>query len=131
MSNPRAASDRRRRDGGDAGFSLIECVVALAVFSLAAVSGVSLITQNSYSASLIELRTFAGFVADNVLVETRIDPNTVRGVTQGEIDMGSFTFEWSREILETAEAGLSQVIVKVRRKDEDQVLTTRYGFRTE
>lgn len=113
----------------DAGFSLIECVVALAVFSLAAVSGVSLITQNSYSAGQIELRTFAGFVADNVLVETRINPNTVRGNQTGETEMGGFSFEWSREIIETGEAGLSQVIVRVNRKDEAQVLTTRYGFR--
>ncbi|MAK62220.1 MAG: type II secretion system protein GspI [Ponticaulis sp.] len=112
----------------DAGFSLFECIVALAIFSMAVLSGISLITQNTQSASRLEAQVFAGFVAENVLVETRLLDRLDLGVSEGEAEMSGIDFDWSREVLETGEGNLRSVVVRVREKDADQVLAMRYGF---
>jgi general secretion pathway protein I len=111
-----------------AGFSLFESLVALAVFSLAAISTLTLINQNLQSAGLLEARTYAGFVADNVLVETRLAQSLVQGETTGETRMGGFVFRWERLVFETGQGDLSQVNVKVFMTDRRQAMAIRYGY---
>jgi len=123
--------DPGKSSAGEAGFSLFESIVALAVFALAAVSAVSLVTQNVLSANQLEARMFAGFVAENILVETRLQPQLVLGVSDGEVSMGGYDFDWQRDIQETGETNLRSVMVSVRLRDAQQVLQVRNGFQTE
>ena len=56
---------RREPHATAGGFSLIEMLVALAVFSLAVIALLHLAGQNTRAASVIEERVLAGVVADN------------------------------------------------------------------
>ncbi|MAP95822.1 MAG: type II secretion system protein GspI [Ponticaulis sp.] len=116
-------------DRSEAGFSLFESLIALAVFSLAALSTLTLITQNLRSVSEVEARTMAGFVAENVLVDTNLRLRIDLGQSEGEARMGGYEFVWQRDILPTGEGDLNSVVVRVRQKGRDRVLIVRNGFR--
>ena len=113
----------------EAGFTLFESLVALSVFSLVAISTLTLVSQNLRSSTMAEAKTYAGFVAENVLVDTRLQQNLPLGESGGEAEMGGFEFEWSRDIAETGEGTLRQVRVDVHLKDQSQTLVSRLGFR--
>ncbi len=115
----------------EAGFSLFESLVALAIFATVAIATMTLITQNIRSSGQMAARTYAEFVAENVLVETYLNDRLTLGGSQGETVMGGYDFEWRRDIQNTGEAGLLGVTVRVSLSDSEQTLVLRYGFRRE
>ncbi len=115
----------------EAGFSLFESLVALAIFATVAIATMTLITQNIRSSGQMAARTYAEFVAENVLVETYLTDRITLGGSQGETVMGGYDFEWRRDIQNTGEAGLLGVTVRVSLSDSEQTLVLRYGFRRE
>lgn len=121
----------RTANQNDAGFSLFESLVALAIFSTVAIATMTLITQNIRSSGQMAARTYAEFVAENVLVETYLNDRLTLGGSQGETVMGGYDFEWRRDIQNTGEAGLLGVTVRVSLSESEQTLVLRYGFRRE
>jgi general secretion pathway protein I len=72
---------KRLKPQGQAGFSLIEMMVALAVFSLAALALIRLEGAIIRSAGTLDRTMIAQIVARNVAVETLTDPQPpVRGM---------------------------------------------------
>ncbi|MBX9813069.1 MAG: type II secretion system minor pseudopilin GspI, partial [Sphingomonas sp.] len=72
------------RERGVSGFTLIEIIVALAVFSLAALALLRLEGQTVLSARLLDETMVAQMVARNVMVEAMTDARVPpRGLTQG------------------------------------------------
>lgn len=112
----------------DAGFSLIESVVALGVFALVAVPALNLVTQNLTASSRLEARTLAAFVAENRMVETRLETVLTTSDTVGKVTMGNLTFVWERSVTDTQEPGLKQIEVRVRLEEEAQILAVITGF---
>ena len=115
----------------DAGFSLFESLVALAIFSTAAIATLMLITQNVRSSGQMAARTYAEFVAENVLVESYIDDTFNLGDSSGQRVMGGFRFDYQRSIQQTGERGLLAVTVRVSLDGAEQTLVLRNGFRRE
>ncbi len=76
-------------------------MVALAVLGIAATAALGLVTQNLRMAADLELRTYAGFVAENLTVQSRNDRVLVLGETSGTVPMGGQTFYWKRVITDT------------------------------
>ncbi|MBB5660675.1 type II secretion system minor pseudopilin GspI [Brevundimonas halotolerans] len=101
---------RRRRSG----FTLIEMMVALAVFSLAALALLRMTTENTRTAGELETRTLAGIVADNLAVETlvAVDP-PAPGETAGETDLGGRRWMWRRIVSGTGDPALLRIEVRV------------------
>lgn len=96
------------------GFSLIETMVALAVFSIAAMGLLSLNTQSVRISSELESRLIARTVADNVAVDTVTGPlEGVSPVSTGEEIQRGRTFTWTRTIEPTPNAGLYSVRIEV------------------
>ena len=124
-------SAKRSAIQNEAGFSLFESLVALAIFAMVAIATMTLITQNIRSSGQMAARTYAEFVAENVLVETYLNDRLTLGGSQGETVMGGYDFEWRRDIQNTGEAGLLGVTVRVSLSDSEQTLVLRYGFRRE
>lgn len=101
------------------GFTLIEMLVALAVFSLAAMALLNLSGESTRSAQRIETRTLGGMVAENVAVEAAVAPALAEGERSGASDLGGRRWMWSRSVTATADPELLRIDVRVR-DDEGQ-----------
>lgn len=96
------------------GFSLLETMVALSVFSLAAMGLVSLNTQSARISTELEARQLAQLVANNVAVETMTAQiETSRPIETGEEVQRLRTFRWTRTIEATPRPGLYSVQIDV------------------
>jgi general secretion pathway protein I len=81
------------------GFTLIEMMVALAVFSLAALALIRLEGASFRGAATVDRSLLAGIVARNVAVEalTSAQP-PVLGTAQGEESNGRRAWRWTRTV---------------------------------
>ena len=82
---------------GEAGFTLIELMVALAVFSLAALALLRLEGATLSSTARLQDRLIGQIVARNVAVEALTDPDPPAiGLATGEEINGGRTWQWTR-----------------------------------
>ncbi|QDH73229.1 type II secretion system minor pseudopilin GspI [Brevundimonas sp. M20] len=108
------------------GFTLVEMLVALAVFSLAAMALLNLSGESTRSAQRVETRTLGGMVAENVAVEAAVAPSLGEGETSGQSDLGGRRWVWTRAVLPTSDADLLRIDVRVR--DEEGQAAERTLF---
>ena len=102
-----------------AGFTLIECLVALAVFGLAAMALLNLSGESTRSAARVETRTLGGVVADNVAAEAMIARDLPSGSTSGQASLGGREWRWVRVVSATDMPGAGRIDVRVF-ADEEQ-----------
>lgn len=96
-----------------AGFSLVETVVALAVFGLAALAVVNLTTESARSAARVQTRLLAGVVADNLAAEALAAPDApAPGSREGVGRMAGRDWPWRRRV-EGVAGGLLKIEVVV------------------
>ncbi len=108
------------------GFSLIEVLVAMAVFSLAAIPLVQLMTQTLAGAGHIEQRFLAGVVADNVIADATVGRlDTVEGPFTGVERQMGHAFLWRAVISPTQSNEIAAVRVEVWREETDQIVASR------
>ena len=96
-----------------AGFTLVEMLVALAVFGLAAMALLNLSGENTRSAARVETRTLGGVVAENLAVEAATLPAIGEGSASGQIEMAGRRWRWTRAVTATEVAGLFRGDVRV------------------
>lgn len=111
------------RDGSQSGFTLVEVLAALAVFSIAAIGLSQSTGEATRGASHMEARFLAGVVADNQLVEAMIEPEPLQpgALTGTEVQRGR-TFNWTRLVAPTSRADVVSISVTVSDPDTEQVL---------
>lgn len=104
-----AADDSQQR-----GFTLIEVMVALAVFSLAALTLLRLEGATMTNARMLEVRTAAEIVARNRAVEVLTDPiaPSIGTVSGSEMQAGR-PWPWVRVTRPMPDAGLVAVSIHV------------------
>jgi general secretion pathway protein I len=96
------------------GFTLLEMLVALAVFSIAALALLNLETVTVTNTSRIADRTFGQIVARNVAVETLTDPAPPSiGTATGEEVSGGRNWQWTRVTGPSLEARILQIEIAV------------------
>lgn len=109
-----AAGEAAGRSGtGRKGFSLIELLVALAVFSLAALALLNLSGESTRSAARVETRTLGGIVAENLAVETMIAPQLAEGESNGREVLAGRTWGWTRAVSATDDPDLLRIEIRV------------------
>lgn len=98
----------------EGGFTLLEMLVALAVFGLAALALMHLSGQNVRSAALVEERVLAGIVADNRAVDAALAGGAERAAaaTHGTDVLADRQWRWQRR-QQSLGNGLSRVQVTV------------------
>lgn len=95
------------------GFTLIEMLVALAVFGLAAMALLNLPGENTRSAARVETRTLGGVVAENLAVEAATQPVIAEGTTAGQVELAGRRWTWTRAVTATDVAGMLRIEVRV------------------
>lgn len=98
----------------DRGFTLLEIMVALAVFSLAAMALIRLEGATIRGAGALDATLLAGGVARNVAIEAVTDaapPSS--GLTRGVEANGGRTWAWTRVVAPTGDPRIVRVDVAV------------------
>ncbi|WP_423824128.1 type II secretion system minor pseudopilin GspI [Salinisphaera sp. SPP-AMP-43] len=104
-----------------AGFTLIEVLIALAVLAIALVAFVSTGAQNADYATYIRQRTVAEWVARNQLVAYQLAPNWPdTGSHDGNTQMGGSRWHWEAEVKSSPDPNVRRVNVRVYAKDPDR-----------
>jgi len=112
----------------DDGFTLIEVLAALVIFSVGIAGLVQLNTQSIKTVSSLENKMLAGIVADNVIVEARAKKLRL-GDRDGDEEAGGQTYEWEQSVIETEQEKFYRIVVTVKAENSDQVLVQRTAFR--
>lgn len=109
------------------GFTLIEVLAALLIFSLAIIGLTAAGTESARSVTAIEQKMLAGIVADNVLTQARFERLEVGSRRGEEAQMGR-DFEWDLETTTTEADGFYQFNVRVSLDGQDQILVERTAY---
>jgi len=96
------------------GFTLIEMLVALAIFSLAALALLRLGGATATNSARLESQALAQTVARNLAVETLTDPAPPAfGTSRGLAVNGGRRWRWSRSVARSPEARIQQIEIRV------------------
>ncbi|CCG35517.1 type II secretion system minor pseudopilin GspI [Xanthomonas citri pv. mangiferaeindicae] len=97
------------------GFSLLELMVALAIFGMAVVGLLNLSGESARTAVVLEERALAAVVAENQAIEATLAPApAIRAPANGQVMLGGRSWEWQRQSLPAGAAGLLRIEVRVR-----------------
>jgi len=110
-----------------AGFSLVEVMMALLVLGVAIVGLTQGLTTALHSTKESEWQTTAAFLAAGQIELLRADGFLKPGVSEGKGSAQLASYEWTETVSSTEVAGLFEVSVEVRREAETSSL---YELRT-
>jgi general secretion pathway protein I len=98
----------------ESGFTLIEMLVALAIFSLAALALLRLEGATVSNTALLQEQAVAQLVARNIAVETITDPVAPSyGATGGETSNGGRRWRWVRNTGRSPEPRIQMIHIAV------------------
>ena len=83
------------------GMSLLEVMVALAIFATAGLTLIRATTQHINTLSRLEARVFAGMVAENQLAHAVLGEYDVKGSKNGESEFAGQTWYWQLQTGDT------------------------------
>lgn len=114
------------------GFSLIEMLVAMAVFGLAVLALLHLAGENARSAALVEERVLAGVVADNRAVEAALASaaELQAAPSAGTETAGDRRWRWRRQLLATDMDGVVRIEIGVAPQADDHLAAEASVFRS-
>ena len=112
----------------ESGFTLIEVLAALLIFSIAIIGLTSAGTHSARTVTAMDQKMLAGIVADNVLTDARYERLQV-GTRSGRQAQMSREFEWELLTQSTDVEDFWRMTVSVRLENADQVLIQRSAYR--
>jgi general secretion pathway protein I len=119
------------RRPADAGFSLLEVVVAIAVFSLGALATLNVLGQSGRNAEADEARVIAGVIAENRIAEAMaMSRPPAMGATRGTERALARSWDWDMQVGPSPDPRIVRIDVRVREAGRDQVLAQSSSFRS-
>jgi len=118
---------RKQNVSKESGFTLIEVLAALLIFSVAILGLSQASAQSARAVTALDSKMLAGIVADNQLVLAR-GREIEAGIFEAETTQLSRRFNYSVETRPTDIARLFQITVKVTEPVSGQVIEQRIGF---
>jgi len=123
-------SKTRSSKNQSAGFTLLEVLIALAIFGTTVAFLLGNVTSQQRAQEDMRIRSIAQWVALNRLNELRLQPGwPAIGVRRGETDMARHTWYWQQKVSKTSEKALRQVEIEVYYlKDDELPAASARGF---
>ncbi|QJD66585.1 type II secretion system minor pseudopilin GspI [Xanthomonas campestris pv. badrii] len=107
-----------------AGFSLLELMVALAIFGMAVVGLLNLSGESTRTAVVLEERALAAVVAENQAIEAMLAPTAAAlAPARGQELLGGRSWDWQRQAV-PASAGMVRLEVQVRAAGQTQEIAS-------
>jgi len=111
------------------GFTLVEVLVALLIFSTAILGLMSAGTQNIRIMDKIEQKQIAGIIADNQLILLQNNGQNLRvGSQKGRSEMAGREWLWQIRTEETGQQGFYKLTANVELVNGGQAIVTRTAF---
>ena len=111
-----------KEDISEAGFTLIEVLVALSIFAIAAVAIVQLTGQTARTAVAVEGRALAAIAADNAMVEAVIDVDRKMREPRNEVmEVGRRRFAVARRVNDTPNPLVVELVITVEELGPDDL----------
>jgi general secretion pathway protein I len=106
------------------GFTLIEVMLAMAVFAVAGVALLGVADNNYRHISHLEEQMFANWVASNQLVEVSLDKTwPPKNNRKGKVEMAGRTWHWQQKVVKTANKEMRGLTMEVRLDEDDELVT--------
>lgn len=118
-----------RHSSAARGFTLVEVLIALAVVALSLLALARAATVQVQTFDALRERTLAGWVAANVLADTRVaaTPPTT-GRSDGRVTLAGRDWRWRRDVERTPEGGILRIDVQVFLGESSAPSATLSGF---
>lgn len=97
------------------GFTLIEVMLAMAIFAIAGVALVSTTETHFRSLGHLETKMMASWVASNQLVEAKLTRNwPLKNNKKGKEELAGREWFWVQKVVKTSDQNMSAVSIEVR-----------------
>ena len=97
------------------GFTLIEVMLAMAIFAIAGVALVSSTSTHFRNLSLLETKMIASWVASNQLVEVSLDKSWPhKNNKKGKEELAGREWFWLQKVAKTNDENMSQITIEIR-----------------
>ena len=121
------------RTSSHSGFTLLEVMVALAVFAVVSVALVGNSASTLRQAGIIQERTVATWIAEDELTKLRILPRDDEnfpgvGTSRNVIEMASYEWDVETEVESTENDFVRRVTVRVYKETDDEPTAELIGF---
>ena len=104
------------------GFTLIEVMLALAVFSIAGIALLNTSSNNARNIGHLESTMFANWVAANQLVEASLEKKwPPKNNLKGEVELASRAWFWQQKVLKTGDKDMRAIVMEVRLHEDDEL----------
>jgi len=104
------------------GFTLIEVMLAMAVFAIAGTALLGVANTNTSSLAHLEKSIIANWIASNRLVDVTLDKSwPPKNNKKGKIEMAGVEWHWLQKVIKTTDNNMRVVNIEVR-LDENEPL---------
>tara|TARA_R110001583_G_scaffold3812_7_gene23300 strand:+ start:8382 stop:8798 length:417 start_codon:yes stop_codon:yes gene_type:complete len=104
------------------GFTLIEVMLALAVFSIAGVALLSAASNNARNIGHLENKMFANWVASNQLVTASLEEKwPPKNNAKGEVELAGRAWFWQQKVIKTTDNDMRAIVMEVRLHENDKL----------
>jgi general secretion pathway protein I len=107
------------------GFTLIEVMLAMAVFAIAGIALLSASSNNARNIGHLENKMFANWVASNQLVATNLAETwPPKNNLTGGVELAGKVWFWQQQVIKTTDNDMRAVVMEVRLNEGDELAVT-------
>jgi general secretion pathway protein I len=115
----------KNRPCKSSGFTLLEVLLAMAVFAIAGVSLLGAAGNNFTHISNLETKMLASWIASNQLVATSIDTTwPPKNNKKGQVTMAGREWYWQQKVIKTTDKDMRAILMEVRLTEGDKQAVT-------
>jgi general secretion pathway protein I len=107
------------------GFTLIEVMLAMAIFSIAGIALLSAADNNMKNLSHLENKILASWIASNQLVAANLEQTwPPKNNKKGSIEMAGREWFWLQKVVKTQDKDMRSVVIEIRNEEDKKLPIT-------